>query len=120
MYLDKRLKPYVNAFVRDAKDHGIVVTLPKRINISWGWIFPDKVVGICEKTVSIISIEESFWNAANPRLKRWVIYHEMGHWIGLDHDEDELAIMHHTVPDDDILVKLPWKKLVHQMMEKKQ
>lgn len=119
MYLDKRLKPYVNAFVQDAKDQGIIVTLPKTINISSGWIFPDKVVGLCEKTVSIISIEESFWNTAKPPLKRWVIYHELGHWIGLEHDEDELAIMHPIVPNDDILVKLPWKKLVHQMLEKK-
>ncbi|MFN8338496.1 MAG: hypothetical protein U0T36_05700 [Saprospiraceae bacterium] len=81
------VEPFVNEFFQDANRYGKNISLDQyMLNISFTNL--NEADGRCYFDGNKILIDSYFWNNANQYIKRWLIYHELGHCI-LDRRHDE-------------------------------
>jgi len=99
MYVDKRLQPYVMEFIKDAHERGVDIeeSLSKLVGITISAQLGNNLHGYYSRTQRVILIDKSLLSAAERYLRR-VVYHEMGHALG---------VLHTCIDCDDIMASRP-------------
>ena len=115
-YYDERLVPYIKSFQSDMGLYYVPIDPPRKLVIGNGIEFDSEdTIAYCEGNYGIIKVWERWWNTASEMEKKWVLYHEMGHWLGLPHYTAELDIMNDQLPDCSSLPEVAWRLLVHNL-----
>lgn len=85
---------------------GICGIDPHFVTIDFGTTERSEVMAQCDRYSSgnQITVKQSFWEHSGPEMRRWLIFHELGHCaLGKDHDERRdglrpLSIMVSVIP----------------------
>lgn len=114
--ISKSLIPYFNSFIKDSKSHGFN---PKHVyclesigfkidyyNLQGLTCFDDGTININKNLLS------------DTIGMKFVVYHEIGHWLGLSHDECTLMTRSYGTESDSGYVKANWKMIKNEYFEK--
>ncbi len=113
--IDRDLVPYFKIFMDDAAAHNCDVDRMYKIQA----IGFDKAVGRmgCQGVTSMFDEKDTLRGMINFRERLFltdsigflfVMYHEFGHWLGLEHDEIQMMKRSYTTEDDKAWVEKNW------------
>jgi hypothetical protein len=116
--IDKDLVPYFNIFMEDAATHNCDVDRMYKVQA----IGFDKSVGKmgCQGVTSMFKYEDTLRGMINFRERLFltdsigflfVMYHEFGHWLGLEHDEIQMMKRSYTTEDDKAWLEKNWGEI---------
>lgn len=104
--IDPRLEKYVDRFIYEANGRGLRVerrNLIAELSSDPNWV--DKVrQGRCiQKSVQMkVLIYEPAFNDNTEARNEQLIFHELGHWIGLEHDDSKVDLIMNSATALDI------------------
>lgn len=79
--IDPKLQPYVNSFLASASAHSTFID-SSRIDVHFvDNISGGDVVGQCEMSTGVVSINNSFWDLYNEIQHENIVWHELGHCL---------------------------------------